>query len=118
MNDNLFAVCKPCTRGQRLLYRYGITPERYEEMKTEQDGRCRICGVHEDDLDKPLFIDHDHTHCGGEFGCPVCVRGLLCSGCNWLLGSVNDSVERLEAAAGYLRTASAQVAAKYTAASV
>jgi hypothetical protein len=45
-----------------------------------------------------LAIDHDHVT--GD------IRGLLCHACNVALGLLNDDPELLEAAAGYLRTAS------------
>ncbi len=45
-----------------------------------------------------LSIDHDHNT--GD------IRGLLCHNCNVAIGHLNDDPELLDAAAGYLRTAS------------
>lgn len=63
-------------RARRLRYR--ITPEQFERMWRDQDGRCALCA-------KPLghgagkhAIDHDH-----ETGV---VRALLCLSCNVGLG--------------------------------
>lgn len=62
-------------------------------MRAAQGGRCAICLRPEE----RLFVDHDHRHCGPGEGCRLCVRGLLCNGCNsalgWLGGDAN--VERL-----------------------
>lgn len=68
---------------------YGITPDEYQALLTNQGGRCAICKSHE-----PLVIDHDHkTHK---------VRGLLCDDCNVGIGKLQDSVRLLEAALSYL----------------
>lgn len=76
------------------LWRYGVTPEKYAEMYVKQDGRCAICGVHEDELPKQLGIDHCH-----ETGL---IRGLLCDPCNNGIGRFKDDPELLQKAAKYL----------------
>ncbi len=53
-------------------------------------GQCAICHAHAD----PLCLDHDH-----QTGLP---RGWLCGRCNKALGLLDDSQERLAAAAAYL----------------
>lgn len=69
---------------------YGITLAEFNEMVTDQGGRCAICGV-----DPPrLVVDHDH-----ESGV---VRGLLCDSCNNGLGRFRDDPDALMAAAAYL----------------
>lgn len=107
-SDGLNMYCKPCTLAQRYAFKYGLTTDQIKTLRAEQGGRCKICRVHEDDLDRPLYVDHDHTHCGKkDRGCPECVRGLLCGKCNSAIGMMNDSPERLIAAAEYLRAARA-----------
>lgn len=58
--------------------------DEYEEMYKEQGGKCALCGLPEKatngDKTARLCIDHDHDT--GE------VRGLLCRGCNHILGAI------------------------------
>ena len=99
-------VCKPCAvqraqaqytkedlaQMQRKVWlkrKYGLTPERWEEMYTEQGGGCLICTNTED-----LVVDHNHDT--GE------VRGLLCRKCNSGLGMFKDNDLLLIAAGRYL----------------
>lgn len=63
-------------RRWRLKTRYGITPERVEDMYTKQAGKCALC-QRPRSIDK-LVVDHDHR-----FGA---VRELLCIPCNRALG--------------------------------
>jgi hypothetical protein len=57
---------------------YGITLQQYEKMFKEQNGKCGICGIHQDTLKKSLCVDHCHK--------TNKVRGLLCKNCNVALG--------------------------------
>lgn len=91
-------------RRKATLARYGLTPERYDEMVAAQGGTCAICGRAESAHHSLLLkIDHDRTCCPSHASCGECVRGLLCSNCNRGLGLFGDDAARLEAAAGYLR---------------
>jgi len=82
-------------RKSRLKTTYGITPERYDEMFKEQNGRCKIC-----EAEKPggrtklFFIDHCHK--------TDTVRGLLCMRCNTGLGLFMDNPKFLGQAVKYL----------------
>jgi hypothetical protein len=58
-----------------LKDRYGLTPERFDEMVVDQEGRCAICRR---EFPQTPHVDHDH-----ETGK---VRGLLCRRCNIMLG--------------------------------
>jgi hypothetical protein len=83
---------------------YGITEEAYERMLEEQDHCCAICGLHESEMPKGLFIDHDHSCCAGNAkSCGKCVRGLLCRDCNTAVAYLKDNVENLKKAIQYLR---------------
>lgn len=83
------------------LGRYGITPERYEEMLASQNGGCAVCG--ELPGNKRLAVDHDHSCCPEQRkSCGKCVRGLLCDGCNMAIGKMKESAERLYRAAIYV----------------
>jgi hypothetical protein len=81
---------KAQSRNGKLLSRYGITQEQYEEMYEAQQGICPICcGWFE-----KLFVDHCHDT--GK------VRALLCGMCNPGLGFFKDDVELLKRAIEYL----------------
>lgn len=79
-------------RAWDLRKKYGMTVERLEEMRAEQDDRCAICAA--DFSEVKMCIDHDHRT--GK------VRGLLCDGCNKGLGAFDDDIAALERAAAYL----------------
>ena len=80
---------------------YGITIEDYNNLLDQQNNRCAICrGENEDG--KALSIDHDHSCCKGKNSCGKCIRQLLCSHCNLILGLAKDNPEILEAAKKYL----------------
>jgi hypothetical protein len=61
---------------------YGVTKEKYETMLEEHLNKCAICGKNNEDCEKSLSIDHCHNT--GK------VRGLLCAGCNFLVGRIED----------------------------
>ena len=77
-----------------MIRNYGIGYAEYNELFEEQAGECAICGAHQNDLDRPLFIDHDHDT--GD------VRGLLCMKCNSALGLFQDDASNLQRAVKYL----------------
>lgn len=52
--------------------------EDFDKAFKLQEGKCKICGKHQDELKQRLCVDHDHKT--GLF------RGLLCNGCNFGLG--------------------------------
>jgi hypothetical protein len=99
--DGLYSYCKTCRSHAGRLNRYGITPEQYEDLLREQDGKCPVCrnvlGV-----SKQIAVDHDHACCPTDKTCGKCTRGILCSQCNHGLGSFGDSIESLSAAIIYL----------------
>lgn len=68
----------------QLKRRYGITLERYDELLAAQGGICYLC--EEPPKRRRLAVDHDHRCCPGKITCGRCIRGLLCFGCNSLMG--------------------------------
>lgn len=52
-----------------------------------------------------FVVDHDHTCCEGPNSCGLCVRGLLCQGCNIRIGAVEHvlRVGDLEAILAYIK---------------
>lgn len=108
------ARCRSCLaedrRGQesrkrdtdRILWeRYHLTPERYQEILSAQNGVCAIC------FRPPgktrLSVDHDHSCCPGIGSCGRCIRGLLHRTCNTGIALLHDDPEILARAAQYLR---------------
>ena len=85
---------KDKVRCYKLKKNYNITPEEYDNMFESQNGKCKICGIHQDVLSKKLVIDHDHN--------TSIIRGLLCDKCNRGLGHFNDNIDVLKIALNYL----------------
>ncbi len=59
-------------------------------------------------LEKEWAVDHSHALARQhghpeERGCLRCFRGILCKGCNLMLGWARDDPERLETGAAYVR---------------
>lgn len=77
-----------------VLKKYGLTPENYDQMLTDQRGRCAICGGHWSEFQRGLAVDHNK-----ETGI---VRELLCGGCNMGIGQLKHDTELLESAIAYL----------------
>lgn len=84
--------CVPKDRKGGMRHRqnialYGVDKFMYDAMYFEQDGACLICKKRE-------ATCVDHCHKTGR------VRGLLCLGCNTLLGFI-ETEGRLDAALDY-----------------
>ena len=77
-------------RGRALAAKYGITLDEYTAMYEVHGGKCAMCerGF--------AVLDVDHDHKTGR------VRGLLCRGCNTLLGHVEKRAGLIERAKEYL----------------
>lgn len=76
-------------RANHLKRRFGLTVERWEEMKLQQKGKCAICSCK-----SKLCVDHNHLT--GQ------TRQLLCRKCNCALGLFKDSSEIVQNAFWYL----------------
>lgn len=81
-------------RAKALLQRYGLTIEDYSKLLDSQFGKCMLCGIHNNELDYPLFVDHRHSD--GK------IRGLLCSKCNFKVGWVESNLDCLDEILKYL----------------
>jgi hypothetical protein len=93
--------CKPCmlSDGIRNKYRGLKGLEDYDRMLKEQDGKCGMCKIPENNTSrngKVKRFNIDHCHETGE------VRGLLCSFCNSILGYARDDVNILKDGIIYL----------------
>ena len=65
-----------------LKHRYNITLKQREQMYTNQDGCCAICG----EAVPYSKIVTDHNHNTGK------IRGLLCRGCNVGMGWFDNKI--------------------------
>lgn len=83
-------------REYGLWHRYKLTPEAYDKLLADQDGKCALCQRVAPD-DKRLNVDHDHKCCPGRETCGKCIRGLLCNRCNNALGVVENRLDRVAA---------------------
>lgn len=102
-----YQATKSETRERHLLRKYNVSLADYEAMLNNQGGRCAICLAPESEQFKGVF-HVDHCHATGA------VRGLLCRGCNHMLGVVGDNPATLMRAIAYLKRP--QVAAEVIAA--
>jgi hypothetical protein len=95
------------TASKRVERVYGIPPAAYEALRAVQGGLCAGCGPRSgrNGSTKRLAVDHDHRCAAGhdpKRGCPQCVRGLLCSTCNQVIGAFRDDPLTLLRLANYL----------------
>lgn len=93
---------KRITKERKWELTYNAPRKRYNEMLSAQGNKCRICETPFSETIKPV-TDHDHSCCPGDSSCGLCVRWLLCSGCNTGLGAFKDSPKALRKAAELLQ---------------
>ena len=80
-------------RKRRLMQKYGITIDGYNELLRQQDNKCAICQREKSQM-RDFAVDHHHAT--GK------VRGILCSPCNVGLGMFRDKPDLMLYAAIYL----------------
>lgn len=85
------------SRGSKLLHRYGITIDQYDDLIKFQDGRCALCPATIYSPNKPVRLAVDHDNLTGA------IRGLLCNKCNRGIGLLDHDIARLELAINYLK---------------
>ena len=97
-------ICMSCRssrkRMKRLPRQFGISYQDLLMMKEDQDYKCAICGIHEENTTKKLAVDHDHK--------TNRVRGYLCNNCNRGIGLLKDDVEVMKRAIVYLERTHSQ----------
>lgn len=94
-------TCQPLIGHIGNLKKYGLTRDDYVDLEKSQNGVCKICGESEKHK-KRLSVDHDHACCSGQGSCGKCIRGLLCSNCNRVLGQLKDNKVLLQNMIDYL----------------
>lgn len=106
--------CKDCFNKERrsqatpesdrrkfLWQKYKLTPEQWDQRLKAQDSRCAIC-KRKEPTKKGWQMDHDHRCCPKSRTCGKCLRGILCSPCNTLIGQARESKTTLMNAIDYL----------------
>lgn len=78
-----------------LHRKYGITREGWEALFAAQRCRCACCGTNAPGSKRGWHTDHDHAT--GK------IRGIVCWGCNTMLGAARDNPDQLAAGVEYLR---------------
>lgn len=91
-NGKARVYCRPCARILDIARRRQTTPEHIRALRSR--GHCEICGT-TDSGSRPFHVDHNHT--------TNVIRGLLCNGCNLMIGRAGDDPAVLRNAAGYIR---------------
>lgn len=67
-------------RVRDRLYKYKLSPEKFQEMLEAQESRCKSCkDVLVLEKKYPFAIDHDHACCPGEWGPAASVSGAFCA---------------------------------------
>lgn len=103
-SDGLNSHCKSCMKWGNLLRLFGLSRKQYEEILESQGGGCAIC-LHQPEPDGKRFpVDHDRLCCPGDKSCGLCVRGILCPGCNTGIGFLRESREIMLSAIEYLES--------------
>jgi hypothetical protein len=86
-------------RKNHLRRAYGLTPESFDALLSEQGGGCAICSAKAivGEQRTRMVVDHCHT--------TQKIRGILCDLCNTALGKFQDNTALLQKAIGYLNKA-------------
>lgn len=117
--DGLQSYCRSCMRDYNrarrargdhrdatLRYYFNIGQDDYDQLLAQQHGGCAVCGTTDPTNGRQgtayFCVDHDHGCCPEDRSCGACVRGLLCTDCNKLLGCAHDAPEVLMSAVQYL----------------
>jgi len=85
---------KVAERWKWIKVNYGLTKEQWFGLFERQGNRCGCCGRTEPASKRGWHVDHDHTT--GK------VRGIVCHGCNMMIGAARDSVDVLASGIDYL----------------
>jgi len=78
--------------AEHLRRKYGLSLSQFEAMLLAQGGKCAIC---KEPFKSRPNVDHQHD--------TALVRGLLCSRCNTMIGSIERSPLILDSMLGYLK---------------
>ena len=103
MKQSCSLCCKQYVYAAGIRKLYGLDWPTYQAMITAQCGKCKIClkelAHGSQETSKKPHVDNDHKT--GK------IRGILCFGCNILLGKAKDSIEILNNSITYLQETAA-----------
>lgn len=92
-------------REAHLRRTYKISSEDFRATLDKQGGGCGLCNSKIPGGVGAFHVDHDHRCCPGRKSCGKCVRGVLCSRCNHLLGVFENNTKFFtKNAAKYIKT--------------
>lgn len=80
---------KSRTNGLKRLYK--VSEEWYNKTLSNQNNKCAICQIKQEDYKRKFVIDHNHSCCKKTPTCGNCNRGLLCHTCNVSLASIETT---------------------------
>lgn len=85
-----------CEKHYQTAHKYKLTVVQYQLIL---DTPCEICGS-----ETTSCIDHEHECCPGGKSrkCGMCIRGILCNGCNSAIGKMKEDKNTLMNAIDYL----------------
>lgn len=89
-------ICRDCVaiiqqyemylpQHEQKVTMHGVSLVQYLLLLKSQNFACALCNIEFQGV-QGRFIDHDHSCCPGRYGCKRCVRGIVCPGCNTLIG--------------------------------
>lgn len=93
--DNTMIKVGSAAMNKGRYNKYNISENDYNTLFHLQEGKCKICGIHQSKLNRRLSVDHCHSKGN--------VRGLLCGLCNTALGLFKDNIKSMERAISYLK---------------
>jgi hypothetical protein len=82
--------CTECGNWRSIKANFGITKEQWGWLLNQQGGACALC-LMLPARKRRMSVDHDHRCCGESRACLNCIRGLLCTDCNLMLGYAEKS---------------------------
>ena len=96
----------------------GLADEQYQALLAKQHNKCLICSIvfNAEPKTSTPCIDHDHACCPriGKRTCGKCIRGVICYGCNVMLGFSKENITTLQNAIQYLKENQCQTQQKLT----
>ena len=94
----------PPAPSSTRLRRHRMTLADWNDLWVLQEGKCYLCQSPLPINIRKVHVDHDHRCCGPVRSCKLCLRGLACDRCNWIIGMASEDPELLKRIAIYLET--------------
>lgn len=94
----------PPAPSSSRLHRHRMTLADWNDLWVLQEGKCYLCQNPLPSNIRKVHVDHDHRCCGPVRSCELCLRGLACDRCNWIIGLAGEDPELLKRIALYLET--------------